>query len=347
MDLRSAYNLTTGTTNGKNWSVTTHYVNGYNSDIIQTIINQVPAAAAQTVQLAKYFKAATPKETASKIWHFLKNNVQYKADGEDQNIKLPARLLLDGSGDCKSYTLFTAAILENLKLPYTIRFTSYSANPQPSHVYVVTPSAIIDAVYNRFNAEKPFTFKKNYNMKIQSINGPGSCYENPINGVLAAIGLAPARKAFLTLIEFNVFDYARALAVYNSRNAANLKKTWEKVGGDYNSLIKSINTGKGKKRILGINGGRSSTTVPAAAATGAAAAGGGITFASVIAAASVILPFFTEIIRAGKKELPPEPTPPTPPSAGTGPTPPSPGVSTNTLLIGGGILLAFLFLNKR
>jgi len=56
--------------------------------------------------------------------------------------------------------MFTAGILQNLGIPCKLVFTSYTDNRTPQHVYVETNSGIIiDAVWKKFNSEKPYTYK--------------------------------------------------------------------------------------------------------------------------------------------------------------------------------------------
>ena len=133
-----------------------------NKDIRDLLERLVPKAKAQMVEFSQQFKGRTEQETCKKIFDYLKNNFTYVADGEEQIIKLPSALLAKKVGDCKSYSLFTSGILENLGIPYHFVYASYTTNPIPGHVYVTTnKGCIIDAVYGIFNEEK----KPNYKYK--------------------------------------------------------------------------------------------------------------------------------------------------------------------------------------
>jgi transglutaminase-like putative cysteine protease len=126
-----------------------------NKDIRNLLVNLVPQAKAQMGEFSKSFRGRNPKETCKKIFDYIKSNFTYVADGGEQIIKLPSALLKKKVGDCKSYSLFTASILENLKIPYKFVYTSYNSNPIPQHVYVITEDGcIIDAVYGIFNKEE-------------------------------------------------------------------------------------------------------------------------------------------------------------------------------------------------
>ena len=151
----------------------TFKVGATNSELQRAIEAALPAAMAQTKDLAKRFKGSTEKESCQKIFSFLKNDITYKVDGDNQKIKLPSAFMREKSGDCKSYSLFTGAILSNLKIPFNFTYASYNPTDKtPEHIYVTTKSGcIIDAVYGKFNAEKKPTYKYQKSMNISYISG--------------------------------------------------------------------------------------------------------------------------------------------------------------------------------
>jgi len=147
--------------------------NATNSELQNAIEAAVPQAIEQTKDIAKRYQGKTELETCKKIFDYLKNQINYKADGKEQQVRLPSGLMRTLQGDCKSYALFTSAILTNLGIPHALCYTSYDEkDPTPTHIYVITKSGcIIDAVYGKFNAEKKPTFKKLKNMNISYIAG--------------------------------------------------------------------------------------------------------------------------------------------------------------------------------
>jgi hypothetical protein len=134
---------------------------GNNSDIINTIHSYMPYAIGQSKKRASIFKGKDNKETCRNIWSFLKHNIKYVEDSVHfQDIKLPDRLVKERKGDCKSYSMFTGSILDCLGIPYKFAYTSYTNSKTPQHVYVQTDDGIIiDAVWKKFNDEKPYTYK--------------------------------------------------------------------------------------------------------------------------------------------------------------------------------------------
>ena len=154
---------------------TTLYSDGDNSQLRDVIFATTPQAIQQTKSIAKDFQGKTEIDTCRNIFNFLKTKIRYKEDGFHQKVKLPSALLRERVGDCKSYSVFTYAILTNLGIPCKYVLTSYNNNPTPSHIYVITDSGIIiDAVWGTFNSEKKPTYKfykKVDDMRISRIAG--------------------------------------------------------------------------------------------------------------------------------------------------------------------------------
>ena len=149
--------------------------NASNSDLQRAIEAAIPTAVQQMKQRSNQFKGASEIETCKKIFDYLKNQVNYKADGAEQQVRLPSGLIRTLQGDCKSYSVFTSAVLTNLGIPHKLVYASYDPNDfTPTHIYVMTnKGCIIDAVYGKFNAEKQASNKKYKNMNISYIAGIG------------------------------------------------------------------------------------------------------------------------------------------------------------------------------
>lgn len=147
--------------------------NANNSELQRAIEAVIPAATKQAASIASRYKGKNEAETCKKIFDYLKNNINYKADGANQAVRLPSGLMRTTQGDCKSYSVFTSAILSNLGIPHKLVYASYDPkDPTPTHIYVMTnKGCIIDAVYGKFNAEKKPTYKKYKDMNISYISG--------------------------------------------------------------------------------------------------------------------------------------------------------------------------------
>jgi len=142
-----------------------------NGDLRKAILEALPEAVEQTKDLAPYFQSTNERETAKKIFDFLKSRVKYKADDYRQVIQLPSAILRPGAiADCKSLSLFTAAILQNLGIPWHFVLASYTDSTIPGHIYVQTDSGIIiDVVWGKFNSEKKPRYKYKMSTKGETI----------------------------------------------------------------------------------------------------------------------------------------------------------------------------------
>lgn len=260
---------------------------GTNGQLVRAILNNFPAAVAQTKTLAPRFNRGSLTGSAQAVWDFLKYQIKYKIDsGLAQHIKLPNALVATGSGDCKSYSLFAAGILANLGYKVSFKFTAYNGETVPAHVYVTATdgrsTVIVDAVWKAYNSEKrPYSYVKVYPMEIATISGIGcaSCggdigkinlrktldkaktavktaatkvTQNVVKPaaqlVKAAAGMAP-RTAFLQLVKLNVHNFAGRL----NKNREKALEKWAQLGGMKGELNASINSGMQRKPILGLD----------------------------------------------------------------------------------------------
>lgn len=309
-----------------------------NADLRRAIVDAVPRAAAQTRKMAPYFRRASEQETCRAIFDYLKKNVKYKADGWRQVVQLPSAILRPGAvADCKSMSLFTAAILTNLGIPYHFVLASYTDSPVPGHIYVQTRGGcIVDVVWGRFNSEKKPKYR--YNMEVsylagtdgmgktvvgkalQKVADKGKTVAKKVVGGAKTVSLAPGRNLFLLLVKNNLDGLASKLAKIDQ---GKLRTAWNRVGGNWTVLTKNIKTGASKKsrrlgllkalRKIGINGIGAvsdaaiiSAATTAGAAVGSAvpaagtAAGGaaGSSLGAVLVALKEILPALTKMVNA-------------------------------------------------
>lgn len=242
-----------------------------NSDIITAIEKNYKIGLEQTKEFARQFDADSRRESAKKIWDFLKYHITYVKDDESgQMIKLPSRFISDGTGDCKSYSLTAASLLGNLGIPVSFRYASYKNSQTPTHVYTVAKdedgnNIIVDGVWKSFDSEKAPVYKFDHPMNVYTLSGTDDIgrakrkkkkrggFFRKLGKGLKKIGLAIPRRAFRTLVALNVRGMATKMARAIKKNPNPLKNTWEKVGGKFSELQKSINRGAKRKRILGIN----------------------------------------------------------------------------------------------
>lgn len=246
--------------------------------------------------ISAIFLGRDAKETARRVFDFLKGNVNYIIEGDDrQTLKTPAAIIAQGHGDCKHYSLFIGGILDSLarlglqRTPWAFRFASYRwYDETPQHVFVVlnpgTRNEIwVDPVLSRFDQRKPYTHAIDKKMALVGISGVQAPAQ--ISGlkdilkkgkkVVLKVYAAPSRGAFLGIVRLNVFGLANKLYTVWQKNPASLKNWWAKFGGEINKLTDVIEAGRKKPRI---------DRAPASAAVGIDPG-----TATVIAAAAPIL----------------------------------------------------------
>ena len=185
------------------------YPNGDTSDIIKVVMYAYDIETDPQIKvLAEQLRGNNDTDTCRNIFNYLIKNIKYKADSDGnagELIKSPARLIVDGTGDCKSYSLFTAVILRWLDIPHVFRFASYSNTPEATHVYVVAggrnsdSDIIIDAVAG-VQLNYPFNKEKKYNFKCDMSNsGTKISY-------LAGFGKQSAKKSVKGVNDKSVYS---------------------------------------------------------------------------------------------------------------------------------------------
>jgi len=237
--------------------------NASNEQLQSCLEKALPGAVAQTKNIAPQFKGATDSDTCRKIFDFLLKKVKYDKDGFTQKIKYPSALLREGRGDCKSYSLFIAAILKNLNIPFRWTYASYTPGVKtPGHVYITTDSGcIIDCVWGKFNSEKEPYNKFYKSMNISYISGiddgcaPSLGNKNcgPMGAVNAkTVLLAPGRQLFRLIVQGNLDGFATKLAKLDQAKVA---KLWVQAGGEAGKLSADIRKGSSRpSKKLGLLG---------------------------------------------------------------------------------------------
>lgn len=142
-----------------------------------------------TTKLAEYLqqKSKDRKDLFRNIFDFCYNHIQYHLDRKGvEELRRPAVTWHDRKYgvDCDDFTMFIASILYNLDIPFEFRITKYN-RPNYQHIYLIVPvekgtHITIDPVLDTFNYEKPYSHKKDYDMKALNLAGTGSNIGIPI-----------------------------------------------------------------------------------------------------------------------------------------------------------------------
>jgi hypothetical protein len=113
-------------------------------DIIREIIKDHADFKDQYDKIGPFFNGNSVSEIADNIFYFLKKNIRYEEEEEnDQTTSIPAGILTRKQGDCKHYAILSGGILDALKrkgknIDWYYRFASYDfTNETPHHVFTV------------------------------------------------------------------------------------------------------------------------------------------------------------------------------------------------------------------
>jgi hypothetical protein len=158
------------------------------TDIIDGIVNTHYQYADEYDKISNYFVGESELETARNIFNFLKSNVPYYIESNNnQTLRSPSAIVAM-PGDCKSYALFANGVLDSLnrkgiiQVPLSFRFAGYKNNSrEPQHVFAVmypgTKKEIwIDPVLARFNEKRQPSFYKDKKIKMALIALSGVNY---------------------------------------------------------------------------------------------------------------------------------------------------------------------------
>lgn len=279
------------------------------NDIIKCILTAHKLYATEYDKISDYFWTGDLKSTCQNLWNFLKKNIKYHIESENQQkIMSPTAILTLAKNDCKNFALFINGILDSLKRKkkfknkIVYRFASYKLlDENPHHVFAVAiddngNEIWIDPVLPTFNNRKTYYHKIDYSMPLYSISGTqvglfGSqkakkAYNRSVDEanskglpappplakkkVILKIALAPARGSFLLLVGLNFMGLATKLQKAFTDNKDKTNNFWSGLGGNTNELLRKVEQGAKKKRILGYDdasmGDVSVATISAAAA---------------------------------------------------------------------------------
>jgi hypothetical protein len=232
-------------------------------------------------KISENFYAGSAVQTAKKLFQFLKKNVKYTIDSEaSQKIMSPSAIISIGKNDCKNYALFIVGVLDSLKRKgyfknkIFYRFASYRLLDEiPHHTFAVViddqgNEVFVDPVLSSFNERKTYFHKidKTPKMSLYSISGiftkkpkpaatakidPKGLTKAPAKKVVVKIALAPARGAFLLLVGLNFTGLATKLKKAFSTDSNKVNNFWNNLGGNTNELLRKVEQGALKNRLLG------------------------------------------------------------------------------------------------
>jgi hypothetical protein len=240
-------------------------------DIMYTLLMALPAAVDSLLYVPGVEQIFKTSDIPVNAARFLRENVTYREDGlTHQTIQLPNALFASGFGDCKSFSLFIAAVLTKAGIKNGFRFAAYQPG-EFTHVYNFYIDNSINVVYLDAcipNLQESNKAIKVENMEVSIIGRTPIAHKSTtkvdnignysIGNVFFAYQFMLPRAAFLALLKLNYRGWADVL--HNARNSMNaaerivyLQTTsfWNSFGGDINNLNIAIAQGRGKNPLFG------------------------------------------------------------------------------------------------
>jgi hypothetical protein len=250
-------------------------------DIVSAMLEAHKTYASEYDKISDNFYSGNAVQSAKKIFKFLKENIKYTVDSEaNQRIMSPSAIISVGKNDCKNYALMIVGLLDSMRRKgyFTnkvfYRFASYRLLDEiPHHTFAVViddngNEIFVDPVLSSFNERKTYFHKidKSPKMSLYSVSGiftkkpkPAATAKIDTTGITKApakkivvkVALAPARGAFLLLVGLNFTGLATKLkqAFVNNKNKVN--DFWNNLGGNTNELLRKVEQGALKNRLLG------------------------------------------------------------------------------------------------
>jgi hypothetical protein len=233
-------------------------------DIITAMLSAHKIYAHEYDKISNDFYGGNGLQSAKNVFNYLKKNVKYSIESDtNQRIMSPSAIISLEKNDCKNFALFIVGILDSLRRKGKIknktffRFASYKLLDEiPHHVFAVMiddngDEIYIDPVLDYFNERKTYYHKldKKTNMPLYSISGIGKT--KGFKKFVLRFSLAPARGAFLLLVGLNFLGQATKLKSAFTKDANKTKNWWEGLGGNANELLRKVEQGAKKKRLLG------------------------------------------------------------------------------------------------
>ncbi len=161
-------------------------------DTVSLIRRTVPKTLWHTRKIAERLRGKDLEETCSNIWHFVYDHIQYKRDKDGvEQVRSPRRTWWERESgvDCDCYTEFISSILLNLNIPHKARIAKYPKlppeEPRWQHIYPIVPKdgklnreftsrddyIAIDCVKDNYDDEQPFLECKDYDMRLDYLDG--------------------------------------------------------------------------------------------------------------------------------------------------------------------------------
>lgn len=213
-------------------------------DIIREILRTHELYVRDYDRIYTLFDTGDIYKTCSLIWDFLKYNLTYSEEEDEQSVRSPSAIVAPGQHiDCKHYSLFAGGVLDAICRAYNeswtwcYRFvTDKRGEDEPTHVFVVVfdqgREIWIDPCMYSFNYHRNWLLSIDKQpMSLVRISGIGA-QETPVS-----VNKDAAWVSFLQAVLFDLFSLKDLIQQNPDVTQTALKDYCQQNGFDYNQLM--------------------------------------------------------------------------------------------------------------
>lgn len=149
---------------------------GKNIAVLDTVIDTYNMSKDQPLDILVELQGCDYATQCAAIFGYVIDKVHYVEDPDGvQLVKTPARLIADGTGDCKSMAIFIGACLHCLDIPFVFRFVGFARKNVYNHVYIVAKPGTMEQIVldpvERVDGEPVFDYARPYYITKIDIKG--------------------------------------------------------------------------------------------------------------------------------------------------------------------------------
>lgn len=142
-------------------------------EIIQQMMRAELNSRGTSKKLAALFREPTARATAAKVWYFMRNELKYVAEPqEEQTAKTIRKIIADAKkgNDCKHYATFAVGVLNACGIPTIFTLAGQDVRRRkPNHAYATSiidgKRVVIDACRKYFDSECEHYYRWDYKRK--------------------------------------------------------------------------------------------------------------------------------------------------------------------------------------
>jgi len=209
-----------------------HSKNAKLSDTLFHLKRIIKEYSYQIKDIADELKAPTIEETCSNIWNWTRENIQYKKDETNiEQLRRPARIIVDGFGDCDCMTILICSLLREIGIENASKTTAYPQKDKNgnykkdfsgnyisddySHIYAIAynekgKQIVIDTVpeipYFKFEYQPITKFIITKNMQLHELGELGEDDDSILSDIVGNDEINGTEEEFEQIYETTILE---------------------------------------------------------------------------------------------------------------------------------------------